>query len=1549
MKKVLYSIAVVLLAVCCAKEEPRFEGGSKVFSAVIPETRTALGDKSGETYPNLWVAGDKISVNGVASAELDSSNGAGTNKAGFSVEGVTAPYNYAYPAAAVSAYTGTSATITIPTAQAYVAGNYDPAAWIMVGSGSSETLSFSPAMALLKITPAAPASGTLQVASVKVEAIGSEKLSGAFTTDFATITAATGAAGHTSVTPSAPVDFGTSLIVAIPAQTYASGMRITITASDDSFMIITRPGSWDVLANKLYTVNAPAYTPNSDVLPLSVGTVSSSSISYVWGAGTYKGAYGHDYTAALYTDAACENLLVSYSIPASGEVWGIEDGDVYPAFSFGGLAPSTSYYCKVTDNTTGAVSTVVEGTTSAFTVVNPSSVTDAVAGDILLAEDFSEIGWGPDEFGNAAGFVPNPKALGTPTGVNPEGSFHNYKSTSAGRIFDDSVTPMTASHRLHDWGFQGSNSFYIRDGYLRCSTTSSRTHLVTPSLNGIPAGKYAVVDVTVTAAKHEDSTNDVAVFVAPGDATRDGYKYTGISLTDGTAFGITSSRTWETRTVRLSNVAAGSRLVIGSLENMSNLNRFSISDIEVQLVSVSDSPVTFDITASLIGASSSSLAFEWDDNTRDYVAALYSDIDCTSLVCSYEIPADENHWVKASNAQASPWNGAAPKFVFAGLAPATTYYLKVTSGTLSSNVVQATTSAFTVVDATKVTNAAAGDVILAEDFSEIGFGSDEFFGTSGFYPSTKALGAASGAYTVADGNYHIPNANNVRLYDITTIGSADRLSAWGFLGNSATYAYAGYLRVGASSSGNRTHIVSPALSGIPDGKKATVDVTVTSSIYESSENDVAVFAKTGLGSTDLAKGGHKFSGASLTDGYALNASVKSWTTRTVRINNVTRDHHLIFGSLKDVDTKNRFFLNDVVVTVVEIKTPGAIEDVIEIKDFDSFKAYLEACAAGQTVQGNVTANVALTPAQEAEIASLYPVDSDGIVNGGGFTISGLTKPLFNVLSGPVSNLTLQSDINITAAQGNVGIFAKTVDGTSLTNCIAKGSVTLTDAVAVSGDLYIGGLAGAASGASFTGCENQAPIASAAGVSSVLCIGGIAGMVDGTTFVSCCNNGSISNTGAAGGDPGARIGGLAGSVTGASDLSGDTNYNKAPISDTSDSGVAAVGGVCGYADNAAASFASAQNKAEGAITIGGTKTAIMVGGILGQTVASVSIGGACNAGAINISGMTVTYVRCGGILGVISDDAVPAISGTAAKWTENSGPVKFTGCTISGQLTVGGIFGAWENGETYTIQYCKNSGSITTNTQSTTSEDICTAAMAAYCYVGGIGTCTNSDGAGKTFTHCQNTGDIKLYLGSKTRLGGITGNCKISPSYCDVDADLTLGWNRKPASGESNAIGGIFGTFFSKTASSTFTNLFYNGTIDATGITHNNIRQYVSGFGAVNPTTASITVNWVNCKIGGAVKTKSNSGYEKAGLFTGTNQGSGDSNAAKRPTMACTNCEVLSGTNVYRNGDNIITSDNPGSNLLVGNTGASSSVAVEGVSCVTSIAPNTAFSPEHPAR
>ena len=683
--------------------------------------------------------------------------------------------------------------------------------------------------------------------------------------------------------------------------------------------------------------------------------VSSSTLVFGW---TVGGTAAEDaavpYKLELFRDAGCSDLVVSYDVPAGHSCWNGKD----LRFTFGGLNPSTTYYFKVTNTKKGDSCDVLSGTTEAFTVVDPTAVNKAQAGDVILAEDFSEIGWGPGQLATAAGFVPSVKDLTIPSGVNPEGGFAVYDNTG-NRIFGSGVD-LGTSRLSRGWGFFGNSAAYLGCAYLRVASSTGRTHIVTPKLTGIPAGMKATIEVEVTATKYESNANQIAVFVEKGlsmnsatDPNSSSFrKYTGASLSDGCSFDISSAKSWDTKSVTISDVDSVSQLVIGSLEDISGKNRFFLSDVKVKIVSLEEmAPVE----ASFCTASSSSLSFTWtegvsasDDVSKPYTIALYKDAGCSQLVVSHNIPEGSGCW-----------DGKQPKFVFGGLEQDTDYWFKVTDTTegavKASSAVKAHTHAFTRVDASTVSNAGAGDIILGEDFSEIHYGPDEFDGAAGFMPNPRTLAPISGENP--DGSFEKASSTGTRLWGNNfEITEGTRMShGWGFYGNSAVYSRVGYFRCATTSNNARTHIVTPKLAGIPDGYTATIEVTVTDRMYETN-GDVGVFVASNLvmnsttDKTSASFGKYTGSGA-LSNGYALGIGTGSWQTKSVIIEGVTNADQLLIGSLENVNvsskSKNRHNFSDITVKIVELNDPNRTTKVSIIGDsISTFKGWCDTSKGG---------------------------------------------------------------------------------------------------------------------------------------------------------------------------------------------------------------------------------------------------------------------------------------------------------------------------------------------------------------------------------------------------------------------------------------------------------------------------------------------------------------------------------------------------------------------------------------------------------------------------
>ena len=687
---------------------------------------------------------------------------------------------------------------------------------------------------------------------------------------------------------------------------------------------------------------------------------SSSSAVFGW---TVGGTAAEDaalpYKLELFRDSSCSDLVVSYDVPANHSCW---NGNAL-RFVFGGLEPSTTYYFRVHNTKNGDVSDVVSGTTDPFTIVDPASVSNAGVGDVILAEDFSEVAWGPDEAHVAAGFFPSAKLLEPVTGSEHEGSFVEYKST-ARRVYGD--TKVTSDKRLYNWGFFGNSAVYAYNGHLRVCTTASgaRTHIVSPALSGIPEGKTATVDVTVTACP-TFSDNDVAVFVndrtslsltlAPDQSestspkfSSSGGKYTGASLTNGYPLGA-SSKKLVSKTVRIKGVNSNSCLVIGSYENVDTKNRFWLSDVKVQIVSLAETPK---ISASVVRSSSSTLSFTWtegisasDDVSKPYTATLYKDIECTVVDQSFDFPVD-----------LGAWNSKQPKYVFGGLTPSTDYWFKVkdTENNYESEAVKATTDAFSVVQ--MPASITAPGIVLAEDFGEIRWEFDLISAAAGFRPSDNSSFANTGVKTSENnsgsyiyGGYHRSGGGGEMTFKAQdTALKNSRLKDW--LSDTNVYVHPGYLKLGTSSS--RGWILTPEFT-VPEGKRAVVKVSVTAARINSSQDEnwcIVVLSPT-LAKANPDAHTAAFDWPDDTDEtlyQEVSITATSWETKSVSGLVLKPGDRIAFGGRHNGDSKKgRVQISDMTVEVTALEDANRTTRVSILGDsISTFKGWCDTTKGG---------------------------------------------------------------------------------------------------------------------------------------------------------------------------------------------------------------------------------------------------------------------------------------------------------------------------------------------------------------------------------------------------------------------------------------------------------------------------------------------------------------------------------------------------------------------------------------------------------------------------
>ena len=111
--------------------------GSTTLSVSLPDTRTSLGEKVGDTYPLYWSENDKIVVNGIASENISISAENRSSATFTMASAVNYPYLLTYPYTSTS--TANTPKVVLPAAQSYVEGTFATSCAPMCGYAGSAT------------------------------------------------------------------------------------------------------------------------------------------------------------------------------------------------------------------------------------------------------------------------------------------------------------------------------------------------------------------------------------------------------------------------------------------------------------------------------------------------------------------------------------------------------------------------------------------------------------------------------------------------------------------------------------------------------------------------------------------------------------------------------------------------------------------------------------------------------------------------------------------------------------------------------------------------------------------------------------------------------------------------------------------------------------------------------------------------------------------------------------------------------------------------------------------------------------------------------------------------------------------------------------------------------------------------------------------------------------------------------------------------------------------------------------------------------------------
>lgn len=345
--------------------------------------------------------------------------------------------------------------------------------------------------------------------------------------------------------------------------------------------------------------------------------------------------------------------------------------------------------------------------------------------------------------------------------------------------------------------------------------------------------------------------------------------------------------------------------------------------IDLTIIQKGDKTQEVGLTAEAGPVSSSTLNFSFGEGesveenySNSYWFGLYRDQELTDLVVRYYVEGGS-----------SIWNKARPSFTFAGLDKNTTYYFAaIDSLTLKAcEPVASTTTDFTVVYPSA--EAAAGDVILAEDFSLLCWNGDEIGGGAGFRAADISYFHAPEG-ECPEGGFGNRSFENQMLYKanghLGEAASKTRLKDWSVLGEegaapdrvSMAFARTGYFKLGGYSFS--AGIVTPALSSIPKGKEAKVKVTFTASRYSSDSENAIV---------SVVRGSAKDNVFTLKDrkDYQMDLFAKvGWNKYIVEFDEVHNDCHILIGpDYKRAGTgggaiQHRMFIDDITVELVEL-------------------------------------------------------------------------------------------------------------------------------------------------------------------------------------------------------------------------------------------------------------------------------------------------------------------------------------------------------------------------------------------------------------------------------------------------------------------------------------------------------------------------------------------------------------------------------------------------------------------------------------------------------
>lgn len=743
MKKKLILIAGIAIALAaCTKNELRDDSAttepvswpSVITVATEPvvdsETKSVISD--GGAFS--WFAGkdetaEKLGIYTSAGFKVYTCTDAYTGTFGGDLEGETPSTVAVYPAGQYSLSTKTL-TVKMPDSYEYVA-KLAKTPMIAQISGSIDNLAFKHIAALLKVSVKnVPPTATQLVLETDENIAGDFVISDCTAAD-AAITNAGGSGKCVAVNfAAAGVFTDKDFFIPIPVGTYA---HLNLFLKDaEGNKLAGRQFVNKTIARKDLASGSAIELPKLELSDALV--LNDSQIGLRWSENAFattSAAVAADkdpaYTFGIYSDAACTSKLWDWETAKNAAVFTSTPGHV-----FSGLTPETTYYIKVKDATNGVAAVKAFTTTAAETNF---VATDAPAVNaVILNQNFNELLWGGEPVNKLSGVTVDDynKTFTLPTDktnnkiCDPSTNLNLFKRAGSGENAE--AKNYITGTSLADW--KGYISYAPNGqpnpicGGVRFGGNSSTGYLVSPQITGLDAP--AKVRVTFHASAYAASQSlSVAAFpasVAAYSASPTFYIKTAPVL-ESEPIAITQDA-WAEYSAEI-EVPAGGRIGIGCPYGGSFM-RVYLDDVKVEYLGGST------LVQKLVFANNTQIAVRWSttafqapatDKTGTYSFGIYNDVACSDAVF--------DSFTSVTN----KYDNIGPGFVFSGLTPGSSYYVKVTCGENESVRMYSTTNLYS--EAIPVRTGTAineGDVLVYEDFGDLKFASNFIYKLAGYWP-----------------------------------------------------------------------------------------------------------------------------------------------------------------------------------------------------------------------------------------------------------------------------------------------------------------------------------------------------------------------------------------------------------------------------------------------------------------------------------------------------------------------------------------------------------------------------------------------------------------------------------------------------------------------------------------------------------------------------------------------------------------------------------------------------------------------------------------------